>query len=62
MPLETKDLKQMALEELEGIANTLATRLLALDTINKQDSEEYKRVAGELFHVAAIIEEKEQTN
>ena len=57
--MTTEDLKKMSVKELEGIANTLATRLLALDTIRKHDHPEYERVAGELFHVAQIIEEKE---
>ena len=59
MPLETKQLKEMGVGELEAIANTLATRLLALSTLKKQDTEEYQRVAGELYHVADIIETKE---
>ena len=59
MKLTTKELKEMSLGELEAIANTLATRLLALNTLEKQGTEEYERVAGELYHVAAIIETKE---
>ena len=59
MKLTTKELKEMSLGELEGIANTLATRLLALNTLEKQGTDEYERVAGELYHVAAIIETKE---
>lgn len=57
--LETNSLRAMSKKELEAIANTLATRLLALDTIGKQEHPEYERVAGELFHVAELIKEKE---
>ena len=60
MQLETNDLKEMSLIELEDIANTLATRLLALQTLGKEATEDYKRVAGELFHVADIIKTLEK--
>ena len=57
--LETKALRSLSVEELEVIANTLATRLLALDSIRKNDHPDYERVAGELYHVAQLIDEKE---
>lgn len=49
----------MSAKELESIANTLATRLLALDTLKKSGTDEYVRVAGELFHVSELLTEKE---
>ena len=60
MQLETNDLKEMNVDELESIANTLATRLLALQTLEKESTDEYQRVAGELFHVADIIKTLEK--
>jgi|TARA_R110000803_G_scaffold183138_1_gene245501 hypothetical protein len=60
MQLETNDLKKMNVDELENIANTLATRLLALQTLEKESTDEYQRVAGELFHVADIIKTLEK--
>tara|TARA_R110002049_G_scaffold74058_2_gene191269 strand:+ start:21 stop:206 length:186 start_codon:yes stop_codon:yes gene_type:complete len=59
MQLETKQLKEMGVGELEAIANTLATRLVAMKSLSKESTEEYQRIAGELFHVADIIKTKE---
>tara|TARA_R110002050_G_scaffold137409_1_gene260982 strand:+ start:552 stop:737 length:186 start_codon:yes stop_codon:yes gene_type:complete len=59
MQLETKQLKEMGIGELEAIANTLATRLVAMKSLSKESTEEYQRIAGELFHVADIIKTKE---
>lgn len=59
--LKTKDLKKWSKTKLEELADQLATKMLWLHSTGKhlQEPERYKRLAGELYHVAALIEEKE---
>ena len=58
--LNTKKLFKMPIKGLYSVANQMATRLQWLHSTGKEDTDKYKRLAGELYHVAAIIEEKEK--
>ena len=62
MELTTKKLKKLSKTELIKIADQFATKLQWLHSTgkHKENPEKYKRVALELYHVAQIIEEKEQ--
>ena len=60
MALQTKDLKKMSIEELTSIADQLGHRLMFMAHSGLQEKDEYKRCAGELYHVADIIDLKEQ--
>lgn len=62
MELTTKKLKKLSKTELIKIADQMATKLQWLHSTGKNEDnpERYKRLASELYHVAAIIEEKEQ--
>lgn len=57
--LTTKKLKKMTISELIDIANQMATRLQWLHSTGKENDENYIRLAGELYHVADIIELKQ---
>lgn len=58
----TKDLKSMSITQLERLANVYATKLQWLHSTGKhtEDPERYMQTAGELYHIADIIEEKEK--
>ena len=58
--LNTKKLFKMPLTGLYGVANQMATRLQWLHSTGKEGTDQYKRLAGELYHVSAIIDEKEK--
>lgn len=60
--LTTKKLRKMSKTELTAIANQLATKLQWWHSTgkNEEQPERYQQIAGELFHVASLIEEKEQ--
>jgi len=58
--LNTKKLFKMSLRELYSVANQMAVRLQWLHSTGKEGTEKYNRLAGELYHVAAIVEEKEK--
>lgn len=62
MELTTKKLKKLSKTELIKIADQMATKLQWLHSTGKdtENPDKYKRLASELYHVAAIIEEKEQ--
>ena len=62
MELTTKKLKKLSKTELTKIADQMATKLQWFHSTGKkeQEPERYKRLALELYHVAEIIEEKEQ--
>lgn len=62
MELTTKKLKKLSKTELTKIADQMATKLQWFHSTgkNEQEPERYKRLALELYHVAEIIEEKEQ--
>lgn len=62
MELTTKKLKKLSKTELTKIADQMATKLQWLHSTGKdtENPEKYKRLALELYHVAQIIEEKEQ--
>lgn len=59
--LTTKKLRKMSKTELTAIANQLATKLQWWHSTgkNEEQPDRYQQLAGELFHVAALIEEKE---
>jgi len=62
MQLTTKKLKKLSKTELIKIADQMATKLQWLHSTGKdtENPDKYKRLALELYHVAQIIEEKEQ--
>ncbi len=62
MELTTKKLKKLSKTELTKIADQMATKLQWFHSTGKSETEpqRYKRLALELYHVAQIIEEKEQ--
>ena len=62
MELTTKKLKKLSKTELTKIADQMATKLQWLHSTGKdtENPDKYRRLALELYHVAQIIEEKEQ--
>ena len=58
----TKDLKSMSLTQLRRLADVYATKLQWLHStgVHTEDPERYMQTAGELYHIADIIEEKEK--
>lgn len=59
--LTTKKLKKMSLTELRKIADSYAERLLWLHSVGKTEEPKYLQMAKELYHISAIIDEKEAT-
>ena len=59
--LTTADLKEMPLEVLNNLAEQYATKITWLESTgkDKQEPERFKRTCLELYHIAAIIEDKE---
>lgn len=57
--LTSKKLKKMSLGELRTLADNYATRLLWLHSTGKTEDERYLTMAKELYHLSAIIDEKE---
>ena len=58
--LTTKKLKKKKVRELEAIADQMATRLQWLHSTgkDKEEPEQYKRLALEIYHVSELIDEK----
>ena len=59
--LTTKKLKKMSLTHLRLIADSYAERLLWLHSVGKTEEPKYLQMMKELYHVSAIIDEKEAT-
>lgn len=59
--LTTKKLKKMSLGGLRELADNYATRLLWLHSTGKTGEDRYLQMAKELYHISAIIDEKEAT-
>jgi hypothetical protein len=59
--LTSARLKKMGKKKLIDLADSMATRLIWLHSVGKNETnpEQYKRLASELYHVAEIIEWKE---
>ena len=58
--LTTKKLKKKKVRELELIADQMATRLQWLHSTgkDKEEPEQYKRLALEIYHISELIDEK----
>ena len=56
--ITTKELKKMKHTELVKLADQLATKLMFLHEAGKTEEDYYARLAGELTHVANIIDWK----
>lgn len=58
--LTTKKLKKKKVKELVAIADQMATRLQWLHSTGKHESDPdmYKRLAGEVYHISELIDEK----
>jgi|TARA_R110001599_G_scaffold20139_4_gene76714 hypothetical protein len=58
--LTTKKLKKKKVRELELIADQMATRLQWLHSTgkDKEEPEQYKRLALEIYHVSELIDAK----
>lgn len=56
----TKDLKKMKRADLVKLADQMATKLLFLHEAGKTEEDYYGRLAGELMHVANIIDWKDE--
>ena len=58
--LTTKKLKKKKVRELEAIADQMATRLQWLHSTgkDKEEPEQYKRLALEIYHVSELIDAK----
>ena len=57
--LTTKKLKKMSLTQLRMIADNYAERLLWLHSTGKTEEPKYLQMMKELYHISAIIDEKE---
>jgi len=59
--LNSNQLRKMKLPSLVNLADQLANRLNWLHSVgkDKEDPEQYKRLASELLHVSNIIDAKE---
>tara|TARA_R110000772_G_scaffold11117_1_gene34988 strand:+ start:312 stop:539 length:228 start_codon:yes stop_codon:yes gene_type:complete len=58
--LTTKKLKKKKVRELVAIADQMATRLQWLHSTgkDKEEPEQYKRLALEIYHISELIDEK----
>ena len=58
--LTTKKLKKKKVRELVAIADQMATRLQWLYSTgkDKEEPEQYKRLALEIYHISELIDEK----
>ena len=58
--LTTKKLKKKKVRELELIADQMAMRLQWLHSTgkDKEEPEQYKRLALEIYHISELIDEK----
>ena len=58
--LTTKKLKKKNVRQLEIIADEMATRLQWLHSTgkDKEEPEQYKRLALEIYHISELIDEK----
>ena len=58
--LTTKKLKKKNVRQLEVIADEMAMRLQWLHSTgkNKEEPEQYKRLALEIYHISELIDEK----
>ena len=58
--LTTKKLKKQKVKELVAIADQMATRLQWLHSTgkDKEEPEQYKRLALEIYHISELIDEK----
>ena len=58
--LTTKKLKKKKVRELVAIADQMATRLQWLHSTgkDKEEPQQYKRLALEIYHISELIDEK----